>query len=190
MVRLLAEKKTCESQKMTRPISLKIIVAGQGGVGKTTLLRRYQSGEFIPASTTVGINFVTHQIQYKDNLVILSIWDYAGEDRFKVLFPGYSNGSRGGLAVFDSTRPESLHELSDWISIIYEKNGPDIPIILVGSKNDSINDDQRQFIQEKAQQFSKDYNLRGYFSVSSKTGEGVSDLFDFLSLHITQTLPF
>ncbi|MHA2338190.1 MAG: Rab family GTPase [Candidatus Hodarchaeales archaeon] len=158
---------------MTRPISLKIIVAGQGGVGKTTLLRRYQSGEFIPASTTVGINFVTHQIQYKSNLVILSIWDYAGEDRFKVLFPGYSNGSRGGLAVFDSTRPESLHALSDWISIIYEKNGP-----------------ERAFIQEKAQQFSKDYNLRGYFSVSSKTGEGVSDLFDFLSLHITQTLPF
>lgn len=175
---------------MTRPISLKIIVAGQGGVGKTTLLRRYQSGEFIPASTTVGINFVTHQIQYKNNLVILSIWDYAGEDRFKVLFPGYSNGSRGGLAVFDSTRPESLESLSDWISIIYEKNGPNIPIILVGSKSDSVSDYERQFVQEKAQQFSKDYNLRGYFSVSSKSGDGVNELFDFLAIQITQTLPF
>ncbi|OLS22861.1 MAG: Transforming protein p29 precursor [Candidatus Heimdallarchaeota archaeon LC_3] len=173
---------------MIRPLSLKIIVAGQGGVGKTTLLRRYQSGEFIPASTTVGINFVTHQIQYKERIIILSVWDYAGESRFKSLFPGYSNGSKGGLAVFDTTRPQSLDDLSDWISIIYEKNGPHIPIILVGTKIDSIKEENFEFINEKAQEFSKDHNLRGYFNVSSKSGEGVNELFDFLSLQITQSL--
>ncbi|MFW9928810.1 MAG: Rab family GTPase [Candidatus Thorarchaeota archaeon] len=176
---------------MTRPISLKIIVAGQGGVGKTTLLRRYQSGEFIPASTTVGINFVTQQIQNTGNVpIILSIWDYAGEERFKVLFPGYSNGSRGGLAVFDSNRPESLEALSDWISIIFEKNGPKIPVILVGTKNDTLTGINSSFVNEKAQEFCKENNLRAFFSVSSKTGDGVNELFDFLSNEVVRSLTF
>ena len=172
----------------SKTLALKIIVSGAGGVGKTTLLRRFQSGQFIPASTTVGVNFVTQSIDHDGKTIILSIWDYAGEERFKLLFPGYCTGSRGGLAVFDVSRVETLILLSDWINIFTEKNGPNIPIILVGSKTDSITSQQKEFIDQKAKQFAIIHNLRGYFPVSSKNGDNINELFDFLANLIISTL--
>jgi len=164
-------------------------MAGEGGVGKTTLLRRYQSGTFVPASTTIGINFVTIQIQFQDHPIVACVWDYAGENRFKTLFPGYTSGSKAGLAVFDLSRVESLQHLSDWVNIIREKNGQ-IPIILVGCKADTASESQVAFIGEQAKDFANRYGLKGFFMVSSKTGAGVVELFDFLSNQLIQTLAF
>ena len=169
-------------------LNLKIVVAGSGGVGKTTLLRRYQSGMFVPASTTIGVNFVTQEISYENRLIILSIWDYAGEERFKALFPGYCSGSTAGFAAFDLTRPETLTDLSDWISIIFEKNGESIPIILVGTKLDAVQADRLVLMKDRAIQFAKDHNLAGFYTVSSKSGEGVSELFDSLANKIVEKL--
>ena len=168
-------------------LNLKIVVAVSGDVGKTTLLRRFQSGTFIPANTTVGVNFVTQEIMVNDRMFMLSIWDYAGEERFKVLFPGYCSGSTSGFAVFDLTRPETLIDLSDWISIIFEKNGP-IPVILVGTKLDSVSPDRLELMREGAIQFAKDHNMAGFYTVSSKSGEGVNELFDSLANKIIETL--
>lgn len=172
---------------MTATINFKIVVAGSGGVGKTTLLRRYQSGAFIPASTTIGVNFVTQQLEFEDKTIILSLWDYAGEVRFKTLFPGYCSGSRAAFAVFDLTRPETLIDLSDWIQMIYEKN-KNIPVLLVGCKSDATGPEKMELMKEKAITFAKDHNLAGFWIVSSKTGEGVSELFDALGNKIVENM--
>lgn len=166
-------------------LNLKIVVAGSGGVGKTTLLRRYQSGQFIPANTTIGVNFVTQEVNVNNRMFMLSIWDYAGEERFKVLFPGYCSGSTAGFAVFDLTRPETLSDLSDWVSIIFEKNGH-IPVILVGTKLDSVSPDRLELMKERAIQFAKDHNMAGFYTISSKSGEGVNELFDSLANKIIE----
>lgn len=168
-------------------LNLKVVVAGSGGVGKTTLLRRYQSGSFIPASTTIGVNFVTQELQLESRLIILSIWDYAGEKRFISLFPGYCSGSTAGLAVFDLSRPETLIDLSDWIQIIFEKN-PNIPVILVGTKLDAVDSDRLNLMSEKAVQFAKDHGLAQFIQVSSKSGEGINELFDALGNKIIEKL--
>ena len=168
-------------------INLKIVVAGSGGVGKTTLLRRYQSGMFIPASTTIGVNFVTQQLTFEEKNIILSLWDYAGEVRFKTLFPGYCSGSSAAFAVFDLTRPETLIDLSDWIHMIYEKN-KHIPILLVGSKVDAVEPEKLELMKERAEVFAKDHNLVSFHIVSSKSGEGVSELFDALGNKILERM--
>lgn len=172
---------------MVSTINLKIVVAGSGGVGKTTLLRRYQSGAFIPASTTIGVNFVTQQLEYDDKTIVLSLWDYAGEVRFKTLFPGYCSGSRAAFAVFDLTRPETLTDLSDWVQMIFEKN-KNIPVLLVGSKSDAAGEEKMTLMRERAEVFAKDHNLAGVWIVSSKTGEGVDELFDALGNKILEGL--
>ena len=169
---------------MVSTINFKIVVAGSG-VGKTTLLRRYQSGAFIPASTTIGVNFVTQQLEFEDKTIILSLWDYAGEVRFKTLFPGYCSGSRAAFAVFDLTRPETLIDLSDWIQMIYEKN-KNIPVLLVGSKLDAVKPEKLELMKEKAEIFAKDHNLSGFWIVSSKSGDGVNELFDALGNKIVE----
>ncbi|MHA2364770.1 MAG: Rab family GTPase [Candidatus Hodarchaeales archaeon] len=166
---------------MAAPLTFKIIVAGPGGVGKTTMLRRYQSGAFTPAAATVGVNFVTQQFEHPNGqIIILSIWDYAGEERFKVLFPGYCTGSKGCLAVFDLSRVDTLLMLSDWIEIVIEKNGY-IPTILVGSKADTISTEELSFFSEKASEFAQNHGLRGFYAISSKTGDGIAELFDTLA---------
>ena len=170
---------------MVSTINFKIVVAGSGGVGKTTLLRRYQSGAFIPASTTIGVNFVTQQLEFEDKTIILSLWDYAGEVRFKTLFPGYCSGSRAAFAVFDLTRPETLIDLSDWIQMIFEKN-KNIPVLLVGSKLDAAKPEKLELMKEKAEIFAKDHNLSGFWIVSSKSGDGVNELFDALGNKIVE----
>ena len=164
---------------MNSTVNFKIVVAGSGGAGKTTLLRRYQSGAFIPASTTIGVNFVTQQIHYEGKTIVLSIWDMAGEERFKTLFPSYLRGAVAGLAVFDLTRPDSLIDLSDWISIMYEKNR-NFPIILVGTKTDAVSSELSELMKSRATEFANDHNVKGIWYVSSKTGEGVAELFDDL----------
>ncbi|MHA2297112.1 MAG: Rab family GTPase [Candidatus Hodarchaeales archaeon] len=158
------------------PKAVKIIVAGEGGVGKTTLLMRYQTGKFIPAITTIGVNFIVKEVDYSEKTVTLSIWDYAGESRFKALFPGYCSGSSGAVVAFDLTRPETLEKLSEWIAIIREKNG-NVPILLVGTKRDIINDENIDFLLDKSKDFCNKMDLHGCFYCSAKTGEGVTEIF-------------
>ena len=64
-------------------ITVKVVVAGPGGVGKTTLLKRYETNSYIPAVSTVGINFLVMDQEVGNNLLRIAYWDYAGEDRFR-----------------------------------------------------------------------------------------------------------
>ncbi|MHA2295834.1 MAG: Rab family GTPase [Candidatus Hodarchaeales archaeon] len=162
------------------PIAYKIIVAGEGGVGKTTLLKRFQTGKFIPAITTVGVNFIVKEVEYFGKRFTLSIWDYAGESRFKALFPGYCTGSSGAIVAFDLTRVETLEQLSDWIDIIKDKND-NVPILLVGTKRDIINDENIDYLLGISKDFCNKMDLQGSFYSSAVTGEGITEIFNTIA---------
>lgn len=169
----------------TRHNTVKVIVAGQGGVGKTTMLKRYQSGKFLPAITTIGVNFIVKDIEFMNKTITLSIWDYAGEERFQALFPSYCNGSNGALVVFDLTRPQTLNELDPWIRITREQNG-NIPIILVGTKQDLIHEvEDFNFLLESGKRYCEKRDLKGVYFSSSMTGKGIDEIFSFLAFQIT-----
>jgi len=171
-------------------LTYKIIVAGQGAVGKTTMLKRYQSGKFIPAITTIGVNFIVKEYEIGNRTLTLSIWDYAGEQRFQALFPSYCNGSSGSLVVYDLSRPQTMEELEPWINIIREQNG-DIPVILIGAKKDTVEDypDKFEFLLDQSRDYVKKMNLKSFYFCSSKTGEGVDEIFDFLAMQIYDKKP-
>ncbi len=164
---------------MVDQLACKILIAGDGGVGKTTLLYRYKEGRFIEdTSMTLGVEFSLKTIMVDEFKVDLQIWDFGGQDRFRHMLPNYCEGALGALLMVDLTRPTSFNSVEEWVKILRVTN-EDLPIILVGTKNDLVEDDVR-VDDELAMEIQSDNNLFEYLKTSSKTGENIEKCFDVL----------
>ncbi len=164
---------------MPKPIVLKVILAGEGGVGKTTLLHRYVSNTFLEQTRmTIGVEFFLKELVLNNREVVLQIWDFGGQERFRFLLHSYVLGAKGALLMFDLTRPLTLENLCEWVEIC-RKHDPGLPILFVGTKLDlkdqiTVEDDYVLELKEK-------YNLFDYVKVSSKNGENVHEAFEILA---------
>ncbi len=167
-----------------RVIKYKIVVAGNGGVGKTTLLYRYQHDTFVNASQTIGVSFIIKKLNTQGKNLTLIIWDYAGEQKFKFTFPDHCTGASGGVFCFEATFPriyDTLNDLTEWIEIFRQKNEKDTPCILIGTKIDLLPDLKKQAVYHIAKEFCENLDLHGPFLTSAKTGEGIKEAFDGLA---------
>ena len=171
---------------MPGTILLKVITAGEGGVGKTTLLYRYVEGRFLAnTKMTLGVEFFMKTLQIEERKINLQIWDFGGQEHFRPLLKNYSKGARGALLLFDLTRPSSLERIDQWVNICKGEN-PDIPIIFLGTKLDlteSITVDDKFALK-----FPKKYDFFNYMKISSKTGENVDLAFELLAREIIKKL--
>jgi small GTP-binding protein len=171
---------------MASPILLKVITAGEGGVGKTTLLYRYVEGRFlVNTKMTLGVEFFMKDLEIEERKINMQVWDFGGQEHFRPLLKNYSVGARGALLLFDLTRPSSLERIDQWVNICRGEN-PDIPIIFLGTKLDlteSITVDD-----SFASKFPKKYDFFKYLKVSSKTGENVNLAFKLLAREIMKKL--
>ena len=164
-------------------LAFKLCVFGDGGVGKTTLIRRFSRGVFKEdTKMTIGADFSVKNVDIDGRTVTLRIWDFAGEDRFRVLLPAFAKGADGGIFMYDTTRYSSLNQIKDWLSIFEYFGSEDkgkIPIIMVGGKIDL--EDKRSVKTEEALELSSAYNLISHFECSSKTGVNVEEIFEFIA---------
>ncbi len=88
----------------TKSYNFKIVVGGDGGVGKTTLLHRFVTGSFEETThMTIGVQFHNKELHIADFDVTLSVWDLGGQDRFRFILPSYVLGAKGALLLFDLT---------------------------------------------------------------------------------------
>jgi len=163
--------------------AFKLCIFGDGGVGKTTLVNRYLTKVFDEdIKMTVGADFYVKDLEVDGKKVVIRIWDFGGEQRFKVLLPSFAKGADGGLFMYDITRYTSVKNIDDWLSI-FEKNVREkhlqIPIIMVGGKLDL--QEKRSVETEDAVELSKKHNLQGHFECSSKTGDRVEKIFDSIT---------
>jgi small GTP-binding protein len=167
---------------MSKPRVLKIITTGEGGVGKTTLLHRYVEGKFLAdTKMTLGVEFFLKEIDLDGNKILLQIWDFGGQERFRFLLQNYIMGAKGALFLFDLTRPFSLTCIDEWVKLCRREN-LDLPILLLGSKADltdmiTIND--RYVLEVKEY-----YEMFDYLRISSKTGENTDLAFELLAKEI------
>ncbi|MGB5910925.1 MAG: Rab family GTPase [Promethearchaeia archaeon] len=167
---------------MTKPKVLKTIIAGDGGVGKTTMLHRYIKGRFIEnMQMTIGVEFFLKELKLEREEVMLQIWDFGGQERFRFLLENYARGAKGALLLFDLTRPITFGNLEQWVNICRAED-PDLPILFIGSKSDlavSINISEDYIFQ-----FQEQNNFFNYLKMSSKTGENVELAFKLLAKEI------
>lgn len=169
---------------MPKKFILKILTAGEGGVGKTTLLHRYVQGKFsAETKMTIGVEFFLKEVEISEQQCTLQLWDFGGQERFRFLLESYVLGAKGALLMFDLTRPMTLENLGQWVEIV-RKGDPNLPILFVGTKIDLVDDIMVD--DDYAKTFMEDLNLFDFMKVSSKTGENVEEVFKTLTERILE----
>jgi small GTP-binding protein len=156
---------------------VKVVFAGDGNVGKTSLIRSFTEGKFETSRVmTIGVDFHTHVVDLPQGKIKLSIWDMAGQERFQSMRPGFYPGSRVAALVFDVTLPESLDHLAGWRDEIL-KVVPDEKFIVVGNKVDLEQAQNPRVAQAFAAKIGAPY-----FETSAKTREGTAAVFNGLAV--------
>lgn len=175
-----------------RTYIFKIIVAGEGGVGKTTLINRHSTGQFnVDTKMTIGVGFLICEANHTfEETIKLQIWDFGGEKRFRFLLPTYCHGAHGVILAFDLTCISSLLNLREWIKLIREHTKNPV-ILLIGTKNDIAQDNGEDIISDEIiNQFLSSISLDKsfFFKTSSKTGENIANVFSSISSLILESL--
>jgi len=157
----------------------KVLIFGNGGVGKTCLINRFLTGSFIRGAITIGVDFHIKMIDTEGKKVTLLIWDFAGEQHFRFLLPSYAEGSHGGIFMFDLTRFSSLDNIHEWLTIfgqgLKRNNEGEIPLIMVGSKLDL--ELERIISHQEAEIIARKHKFYDYIECSSKNGKNVEEIF-------------
>lgn len=161
----------------------KILTAGEGGVGKTSLLKRYVEGTFTSdLKLTVGVEFFVKEVKIGENDYALQLWDFGGQDRFQFMHDSYVIGARGALLMFDLTRFLTLKKINNWLKIV-RKHDENLPVLLVGTKVDL--EDRISIDDDYALEMKEQYDLFDFIKISSKTGENVEKCFEMIVEHIS-----
>ncbi|MHA2004838.1 MAG: Rab family GTPase [Candidatus Thorarchaeota archaeon] len=157
----------------------KMVLIGEGGVGKTSITVRYTENRFDEnMKMTIGVNFASKEVILEDGSVRLMLWDLGGQPRFRDVVAGYFKGSRVALAVYDANRYFSLERLTDWIERVRD-NAPECQLIFVGNKIDERQNGQGVSLDD-GREFATKYGA-ACVEVSAKTGEGISELFEVVA---------
>lgn len=171
-------------------ILLKIVLAGDGAVGKTSLRERYLGRGFkSDYLATIGADFAIADRKISDKDVKFQIWDLAGQPQFSGVRGVYYTNCLGSLMIFDVTRPESLTSLDSWVEEFWNNNGRGaLPFIILGNKTDLRDQFPQAIPQATIDSFvekwtekteSKGFQIH-YLDTSAKTGLNVDIAFEML----------
>jgi Ras-related protein Rab-18 len=164
--------------------TLKVLIIGQSGVGKSSLLLRFTDDVFDPDQpATIGVDFKVKTLEVDGNLVKLAIWDTAGQERFRTLTPSYYRGAQGAILVYDVNSRPSFDRLEAWIHELNTySTKSNIIKMLVGNKIDK----DRVVTREEGLQFARRHTML-FIEASAKSKEGVQCAFEELVQKIIQT---
>ncbi|XP_040864714.1 ras-related protein RABC1-like isoform X1 [Glycine max] len=161
----------------------KLLLIGDSGVGKSTLLLSFTSDTFEDLSPTIGVDFKVKYVTIGGKKLKLAIWDTAGQERFRTLTSSYYRGAQGIIMVYDVTRRETFTNLSDiWAKEIdlYSTN-QDCIKMLVGNKVDK--ESERVVSKKEGIDFAREYGCL-YTECSAKTRVNVTQCFDELVMKV------
>ncbi len=165
-------------------LKYKIIIAGSKNVGKSSLIARFCDDVFYEKTKeTIGVSFERKKIEIKDNLIIeTTIWDFGGEEKYRILFPSYIKGASAALILYDTTRKQTLDDVKNWVELI-DSNSKDMIKVTIGTKIDLK--EQREVSKNDIIKMSKKLNCDGEpIGTSAKTGENVEKAFLYVATEL------
>merc|ERR1712063_4512 len=173
-------KKGKAEQRMQRRTLLKVVLLGDSGVGKTSLMDRYVNRNYTSQyKPTIGADFLTKEIEVGKTTVTLQIWGTAGQERFQSLGSSFYRGADCCILVFDLTIPTTFDHLSNWQNeFLVQANIRDhytYPFVVLGNKCDLPN---IAITNKRAQSWCQSHNYSiPYFETSAKEATGVENAF-------------
>ena len=160
---------------MTYDEKIQIILVGESGVGKTSLIRRYTNNIFNSNHLeTIGIEFYNKEEKINNKIIQIKFWDTAGQEIFHSLTKNFYRKADGIIIVYDITNKESFERVQDWIKSVYDntKTYKEIQMIIVGNKIDL--EEMREVRKEDGLKIGKYYEI-DFFEASAKNAEGVNN---------------
>jgi len=165
----------------------KVVILGEGRVGKTSLLLRYVHNTFSDKQQpTIQAAYLDKKIVVGNHTASLAIWDTAGQERFHALGPIYYRDADAAVLVFDMTDADSFTKVQKWIKELRQTVGDDITLCIAGNKADMGN--KRMVTVEQAKEYAQ---LVGavYFETSAKLNRGVQEVFEYLAKRLIELKP-
>ncbi len=156
----------------------KILLIGDSGVGKTSVILRYTKGifreEFL---NSIGVDFRSKDLNYDGRKIKLQIWDTAGQERFRALAKNFYQGADGIILMYDLTQKKTFNNIKHWFNDIIDNIEINkVAIIIVGNKSDLSS---RQITKESCDKFCEQYNLKS-IETSCLKNTNVDETFNFL----------
>uniref|UniRef100_A0A672GJ44 Ras-related protein Rab n=1 Tax=Salarias fasciatus TaxID=181472 RepID=A0A672GJ44_SALFA len=177
-------------QSLRKEHLYKVLVIGDLGVGKTSVIRRYVHQTYSNNyRATIGVDFALKVLNWDSETVRLQLWDIAGQERFGNMTRVYYREAMGAFIVFDVTRPTTFEAVVKWKEDLDSKlmlaNGQSIATVLLANKCDQGRELTSNGI--KMDQFCKDHGFVGWFETSAKDNLNISEAANFLVKHIMAT---
>lgn len=167
------------SASARKKVLLKVIILGDSGVGKTSIMNRYVNQRFSKQyKTTIGADFSTRELLLGDCLVTLQIWDTAGQERFQSLGVAFYRGADACMLVYDMTKPKSFESLVNWRDEFLVQAGPrdpeKFPFLVAANMLDKA--DERRVPEETARRWCDETDT-AYFETSAKEATNIDEAF-------------
>jgi len=119
-------------------VALKVVIVGNGGVGKSSMIQRYCKGTFTKDyKKTIGVDFLERQIEVDGEEVRLMLWDTAGQEEFDAITKAYYRGAQACVLAFSTTDRESFEAAHSW-KLKVENECGEIPTVIVQNKIDLL----------------------------------------------------
>ena len=167
------------SKKNDSPIQVKVVLLGEMGVGKTSIISRFINNSFEEeVISTKGANFSSKTIIFKEcenKSVQFDLWDTAGQEQYRSLTMIFYKDAKIVLLVYDITRKETFEEIKKyWYKQIKENSTPDIIIAVVANKCDLL--DNEEVSEEEGKEFANQIGAI-FKSTSCSENIGIEELF-------------
>ena len=155
--------------------SYKVVLLGEGRVGKTSLVLRFCRDTFTEGQPpTIQASCLERALRLGDRTVNLVIWDTAGQERFHALGPIYYRDADAALLVFDITDTDSFKRIQGWVRELRKMVGSEILLTIAGNKLDL--ERQRVVTKQEAADYAASVGAQ-YAETSAKNGRGIEDAF-------------
>ena len=160
----------------------KIIILGDLGVGKTSILLTYVDEYNNEKYVSIGFDFKTKELEIEDKLVRQQLWDTSGQERFRALAKSHYKSLSGVVLVFDITNEKSFESIEKWRSDALENaNNENLQFILIGNKKDL--ESNRKITVEQGKELAKKLNM-SYFETTIEDNDSIQTALSGISKDI------